>query len=67
MVSEAIAKGNAQALNYFLGQAYVDALKEIVKSPNQKLLMLPFETQQLASSLTGIAELTKDLVVSKKK
>jgi len=67
MVSDAIATGNAQALNYFLGQAYVDALKEIVKSPNQKLLMLPFETQQLASSLTGIAELTKDLVVNKKK
>ena len=59
MVSEAIAKGNEKSLNYFLGQAYVEALKEIVKSPNQKLLMLPFETQQLASSLTGIAELTK--------
>ena len=66
MVSEAIAKGKPQALNYFLGQAYVEALKEIVKSPNQKLLMLPFETQQLASSLTGIAELTKDILSDKK-
>lgn len=66
MVSEAIAKGNAQSLNYFLGQAYVEALKEIVKSPNEKLLMLPFETQQLASSLTGIAELTKNIFGDKK-
>ena len=67
VVSEAIAKGEPQALNYFLGQAYVEALKEIVKSPNQKLLMLPFETQQLASSLTGIAELTKDILTSNNK
>ena len=66
VVSEAISAGKPQALNYFLGQAYVEALKEIVKSPNQKLLMLPFETQQLASSLTGIAELTKDVLSNKK-
>ena len=67
VVSDAIGKGKPQALNYFLGQAYVEALKEIVKSPNQKLLMLPFETQQLASSLTGIAELTKDIMTSNNK
>ena len=66
MVSEAIAKGNEKSLNYFLGQAYVEALKEIVKAPNQKLLMLPFETSQLASSLAGIAEVTKTLLADKK-
>ena len=65
MVSEAIAKGNEKSLNYFLGQAYVEALKEIVKAPNQKLLMLPFETSQLASSLAGIAEVTKTLLTDK--
>lgn len=59
MVSDAISNGQPQALNYFLGQAYVEALKGIVNSPNQKLLMLPFETQQIASSLAGISELTK--------
>jgi len=67
VVSDAIANGNAQSLNYFLGQAYVEALKEIVKAPNQKILMLPFETQQLASSLTGIIEVTKNLLEDKKK
>ena len=66
MVSEAIAKGNEKSLNYFLGQSYVEALKEIVKAPNQKLLMLPFETSQLASSLAGIAEVTKTLLADKK-
>ena len=62
MVSDAIAKGQPQALNYFLGQAYVEALKGIINSPNQKLLMLPFETQQIASSIAGIAELTKSVM-----
>ena len=66
VVSDAIAKGKPQALSYFLGQAYVEALKEIVNSPNQKLLMLPFETQQLASSLTSIAELTKNVLSNEK-
>ncbi len=66
VVSDAIAKGNLQALNYFLGQKYVEALKEIVKSPNQKLLMLPLETSNLVGSLTGIAELTKEVFTDKK-
>lgn len=65
MVSDAIAQGNPQALNYFLGQSYVEALKGIVTSPNQKLLMLPFETQQIASSLAGITELTKAVLGDK--
>ena len=65
VVSDAIAAGNIQALNYFLGQKYVEALSEIVKSPNQKLLMLPLETSNLVGSLTGIAELTKEVFMDK--
>jgi len=65
VVSDAIAAGNIQALNYFLGQKYVEALREIVKSPNQKLLMLPLETSNLVGSLTGIAELTKEVFSDK--
>ena len=61
MVSEAIEQGSVQALNYFLGQKYVEALQQIVQSPNQKLLMLPLETSGLVGSLTGIAELTKEV------
>ena len=61
MVSEAIERGSVQALNYFLGQKYVDALQQIVQSPNQKLLMLPLEMSGLVGSLTGIAELTKEV------
>ena len=62
MVSDAIAKGNMNALNYFLGQKYIEALKGIVASPNQKLLMLPVDTMNVAGSLAGIAEVAKEVL-----
>jgi regulator of protease activity HflC (stomatin/prohibitin superfamily) len=60
MVSEAIANGNVNALNYFVANNYVDALKEFAKSPNQKMLLLPMESAGILGSLAGIAELAKD-------
>ena len=60
MVSEAISAGNVQAINYFVAQKYVEALKEFAHSPNQKLLMLPMETTGVLGSLAGIAELARD-------
>jgi membrane protein implicated in regulation of membrane protease activity len=41
MVSEAIAAGDVQAINYFVANNYIKALEGIARSPNQKLLMLP--------------------------
>src|SRR5690606_38404162 len=38
MVSTAIAQGDLQAVNYFVAQKYVEALKEFAASPNQKLM-----------------------------
>ena len=60
MVSEAISAGNVQAINYFIAQKYVEALKEFAASPNQKLLLLPLETTGVLGSLAGIAELARD-------
>jgi regulator of protease activity HflC (stomatin/prohibitin superfamily) len=60
MVSEAIANGNVNALNYFVANKYVEALKEMANSPNQKLLMLPMEATGILGSLAGIAELAKE-------
>ena len=60
MVSEAISAGNVQAINYFVAQKYVEALKEFAHSPNQKLLMMPMETTGVLGSLAGIAELARD-------
>ncbi|WP_426270969.1 SPFH domain-containing protein [Dyella kyungheensis] len=60
MVSEAIANGNVNALNYFVATKYVEALKEMANSPNQKMLLLPVESSGILGSLAGIAELAKD-------
>jgi len=43
MVSQAIAQGNVQAINYFVAQKYIEALKEFAASPNQKIFMLPWK------------------------
>jgi len=59
MVSEAIDAGDIQAINYFVAQRYVDALKEFATSPNQKTLLLPMETVGILGSLAGITEIAK--------
>jgi regulator of protease activity HflC (stomatin/prohibitin superfamily) len=60
MVSEAIATGNVQAINYFVAQRYVEALKDIAKSNNQKLVLMPLEASSVIGSIAGIAEIAKD-------
>ncbi len=67
IVSEAIKKGNINAINYFLGQKYIDALKGIAVSPNQKLIMMPLETQNVMNSIAGIAEIAKDVLGTQNK
>ncbi|MCC8195006.1 MAG: SPFH/Band 7/PHB domain protein, partial [Deltaproteobacteria bacterium] len=51
MVSEAIAKGDMAAIQYFVAQKYVDALSQFANSPNQKLFMLPMETTGVLGSI----------------
>lgn len=58
MVSEAISKGNVQAINYFVANNYMKALEAIAKSPNQKILMMPLEASSVIGSLAGLAEIT---------
>ncbi len=60
MVSKAIAEGDVQAINYFVAQKYVEALKAIAEAPNQKLIMMPLETSGIIGAIGGIAELAKD-------
>ena len=59
LVSDAIAEGDVQAINYFVAQKYVEALKDFATSPNQKTLLLPMETTGVLGSLAGIVELTQ--------
>ena len=65
VLSDAISKGNAQSLNYFLGQKYIEALQGFANSSNQKLLMLPADFTNVASSLASIAEITKEVIKDK--
>lgn len=60
MVSESIASGNVNALNYFVANNYVEALKEMARSPNQKMLLLPIEATGVIGALAGIGELAKE-------
>lgn len=60
MVSEAIAAGNVQAINYFVANNYVEALKELAKAPNQKVLMLPVESSSVIGSVAGVAEIARE-------
>jgi regulator of protease activity HflC (stomatin/prohibitin superfamily) len=60
LVSNAIANGDVNALNYFVANKYVEALKEMANSPNQKMLLLPVEATGILGSLAGIAELAKE-------
>ncbi len=62
LVSKAISEGNTNALNYFVAQKYVEALKEFAHSPNQKVFFLPVEATSVLASLGGIAELAKDAI-----
>ena len=43
-----------------MANKYVEALKEMANSPNQKMLLLPMEATGILGSLAGIAELAKE-------
>jgi regulator of protease activity HflC (stomatin/prohibitin superfamily) len=60
MVSQAIASGDVQAINYFVAQKYIEALKDFANSPNQRLMILPTEVTGVMGSIAGIAELARD-------
>ncbi|OBT08619.1 paraslipin [Vibrio sp. UCD-FRSSP16_10] len=59
MVSQAIAAGDMQAVNYFIAQGYTDALKAIGQAENGKVIMLPLEATGLMGSIAGVAEMFK--------
>jgi regulator of protease activity HflC (stomatin/prohibitin superfamily) len=58
-LSESIAAGSVQAVNYYVAQKYIEALRAFAESPNQKTLILPVEATGVLGSLAGIAELAR--------
>jgi len=60
MVSNAIAAGDIQAVNYFVALKYVEALGQFAASPNQKTMFLPMEASGVMAAIGGIAEIAKE-------
>jgi regulator of protease activity HflC (stomatin/prohibitin superfamily) len=58
LVSEAIANGSVQAINYFVATSYMKALEALAKAPNQKVIMMPLEASSVIGSLAGLAQIT---------
>ncbi|CAK0761643.1 PHB domain-containing protein QmcA [Gammaproteobacteria bacterium] len=65
VVSQAINKGNLNAINYFVAQRYTEALKAIGTAPNEKIVLMPLESSGLIGSLVGIAELAKQSLAAR--
>lgn len=59
VVSDAIAKGNPLAINYFVAQKYTEALAGLATSDNSKVIMIPLEASSLIGAIAGITDITK--------
>ena len=57
-VSEAIARGDVNAVNYFLGQRYVEAFEKLATSDQQRTVIIPAEFSSLMGTIEGIRTLT---------
>ncbi len=63
LMSAAMEKGGQTAhgaVNYFVAQSYVEALKTIGAAENQKLVMMPIESSGLVGAVAGVAELLQN-------
>jgi regulator of protease activity HflC (stomatin/prohibitin superfamily) len=60
-VSEAISKGDVNALNYFVAQKYVEAFGKFAESNNMKTLIVPADFAGITGSVAGVAQLVKSL------
>jgi regulator of protease activity HflC (stomatin/prohibitin superfamily) len=61
VVSEAIASGDIQAVQYFLGLKYVEALQNIGQGDNAKLVLIPLEAAGIAGAVAGVTELVRTM------
>lgn len=61
MVSEAIARGDVNAINYFVAQRYVEAFAKLAESPQQKTVIVPADMASLVGTIAGIGELVSSV------
>jgi regulator of protease activity HflC (stomatin/prohibitin superfamily) len=58
-LSAAVKSGDALAIQYFLGQKYIEALAGFAASPQQKTVFLPLDATGVMSALGGIGEIAQ--------
>ena len=59
LVSDAIAKGDVNAINYFVAQKYVEAFSKLAESPQQRTVIVPAEMGALVGTIAGVGELVR--------
>lgn len=60
LVSDAISRGNVQAVNYFVAQKYIEALGKIASARNQKVILMPLEAASVIGAIGGITEIARE-------
>ncbi|MFE8035024.1 SPFH domain-containing protein [Thiohalocapsa marina] len=66
VVSAAIAAGDIQAVQYFLGLKYVEALQGLGQGESSKLVLLPIEATGITGAVAGVAELVRGVPQDKR-
>jgi regulator of protease activity HflC (stomatin/prohibitin superfamily) len=60
VVSDAIANGDVNAINYFLGLKYVEAFGKLASSNQQRTVIVPADFAGLVGALEGVRALTEN-------
>ena len=61
VVSQAIAAGDVNAINYFLGLKYVEAFAKLASSPQQRTVIVPADFAGLVGAIEGVKALTDNV------
>ena len=61
VVSDAIASGDVNAINYFLGQKYVEAFAQLASSKQQRTVIVPADFGGITGAIEGIRALTSKM------
>ncbi|MGV2981088.1 SPFH domain-containing protein [Camelimonas sp. ID_303_24] len=59
MVSAAIAEGDVTAVNFLVAEKYIEAFRVLAASPNQKVVVAPYDSAGLIGAVAGIAEISR--------
>jgi regulator of protease activity HflC (stomatin/prohibitin superfamily) len=60
MVAQSVQGTGSQAVSYFLGQKYIEALAKMGTSNTSKLIFMPLDAAGVMGTVGGIMELVKD-------